>query len=239
MKPFHKELSNVPGLLVLAMQGLIFDFDGLMVDTELATFQTWQEVYQAYGCSLPLSTYATCIGSWGLFDPHEHLEVQIGRRLDREAIRLQRRQRYMELTKGQSLLPGVKDYVTDATRLGLKLGVASSSPRDWVVSHLTQFGLREYFDCIKCGDDVAQTKPDPELYQSVLDTLGLRADQAIALEDSPNGVLAAKRAGIFCVAVPNSVTSQLSLAHADLQITSLANVPLEKLLLQVEKNGEV
>ncbi len=125
------------------MQGLIFDFDGLIVDTELATFQTWQEVYQAYGCSLPLSTYATCIGSPGLFDPHKHLETQLGRLLDREAIRGQRRQRYIEMTQGQSLLPGVKEYITDAKRLGLKLGVASSSPSDWVMDHLSQFGIRQ------------------------------------------------------------------------------------------------
>jgi HAD superfamily hydrolase (TIGR01509 family) len=219
------------------MRGLIFDFDGLMVDTELPTFQTWQEVYQAYGGSLPLSTYATCIGSPGSFDPHEYLEAQLGRRLDREAIRLRRRQRYIELTAGQSLLPGVRDYITDAKRLGLKLGVASSSPSDWVVAHLSQFGLRECFDSIKCADNATRIKPDPELYELVLAALGLRADQVIALEDSPNGVLAAKRAGIFCVAVPNSVTRQLSLDRADRQITSLADCPLKELLLQVEKNG--
>ena len=218
------------------MRGLIFDFDGLILDTELPTFQTWQEVYQAHGCSLPLSSYETCIGSSGLFDPHEYLETQLGRSLDREAIRSQRRQRYIEMTEGQSVLPGVRGYVTDAKRLGLKLGVASSSPREWVVGHLSELGLREYFDCIKCVDDVTRAKPDPELYELVLDGLDLGADQVIALEDSPNGVLAAKRAGIFCVAVPNPVTRQLSLDHADLQLTSLADFPLEKLLLQLEES---
>ena len=116
------------------MRGLIFDFDGLILDTELPAFQTWQEVYQAHGCSLPLSTYATCIGSSGLFDPHEHLETQLGRSLDREAIRSQRRQRYIEMTEGQSTLPGVRGYVTDAKRLGLKLGVASSSPMNGLLA---------------------------------------------------------------------------------------------------------
>jgi len=219
------------------MRGLIFDFDGLIIDTELPAFQTWQEVYLAYGCSLPLPTYASCIGSSGLFDPHEYLEAQLGRLLDREAVRSQHRRRYMELTEGQSVLPGVRDYLTDAKRLGLKIGLASSSPREWVVSHLSQLGLRGHFDCIKCADDVTRTKPDPELYQSALTALGLRADQAIALEDSPNGVLAAKRAGIFCVAVPNPVTCQLALDQADLRLTSLADFPLETLLLQVWKNG--
>ena len=212
------------------MRGLIFDFDGLILDTELPAFQTWQEVYHAYGCSLSLSTYAACIGSPGLFDPHEYLEAQLGRLLDRELIRWQRRQRYIELTDGQSVLPGVKDYIVDAKRLGLRLGLASSSPRDWVVGHLSRFELREYFDCVKCADDVKRIKPDPELYQSVLDALKLRSDEAIALEDSPNGILAAKRAGIFCVAVPNALTRQLLLEQADLRLTSLADLPLESLL---------
>ena len=219
------------------IRALIFDFDGLILDTELPAFQTWQEIYQAYGCSLSLSTYATCIGSPGLFDPHEYLEAQLGRSLDREAIRWQRHQHYMELTQGQSVLPGVTDYIADAKRLGLKLGLASSSSRDWVTGHLSRLGLRAHFDCIKGADDVEHLKPDPELYQTVLEALDLRADEAIALEDSPNGILAAKRAGILCVAVPNALTRQLLLEQADLRLTSLAEVPLENLLLQVRKTA--
>ena len=219
------------------MQGLIFDFDGLITDTELPGFQTWQEIYQKYGCSLSLSTYAACIGSPGAFDPHAHLESQIGRTLDREEVRAQRRQRYMALTEAQSLLPGVKDYMTEAKWLGLKLGIASSSQREWVVGHLMQFGLDDYFDCIKCGDDATHVKPDPELYRLVLQTFNLPGDQVVALEDSPNGVLAAKRAGIFCVAVPNAVTRQLSFDHADLQLASLAAVSLAQLLEQIRSDG--
>src|SRR6266487_6066564 len=145
------------------MQGLIFDFDGLIVDTELPAFQTWQEIYQAYGCALPLSTYATCIGSPGAFDPHAYLEAQLGRLLDREEIRLRRQQRYLELTEEQSPLPGVQDYITEAKRLGLKLGLASSSPRDWVVDHLSQFRLREDIYSIYLPDDAMSSMPDPEL----------------------------------------------------------------------------
>jgi HAD superfamily hydrolase (TIGR01509 family) len=219
------------------MQGLIFDFDGLITDTELPAFQTWQEIYREYGCSLSLSTYAACIGSPGAFDPHAHLESLIGRPLDREEVRTQRRQRYMALTAAQSLLPGVEDYITEAKRLGLKLGIASSSQREWVVGHLVQFGLGDHFDNIQCADEATPVKPDPELYYQVLAALNLQADHVIALEDSPNGVQAAKRAGIFCVAVPNAVTRQLSLDHADLQLTSLADIPLEQLLEQVRRNG--
>lgn len=220
------------------IRALIFDFDGLILDTEVPDLQSWQEIYLEYGCTLPLSVWAVCIGgSSDLFDPYEYLESQLGRAVDREAIRAKRRRREAELTEAQRVLPGVREYITDANRLGLKLGVASSSSRDWVVGHLSRLELLPHFHCIKCADDVKHTKPDPALYLSALDELGLQAHQAIAFEDSPNGILAAKRAGLFCVAVPNPVTRQLSLQQADLQLTSLAELPLEGLLSKVQKYG--
>ena len=213
------------------IEALIFDFDGLILDTEISAYQTWQEIYREYACDLPFSTWALCIGgSPELFDPCEYLEAQIGRPLLREEIRLRRRQRHVAMVETQLALPGVEEYLLGAKRLGLKTGVASSSRHEWVDTHLARLGLLEYFDCIKCFDDVKHPKPDPELYLAVLDALNVRARQAIALEDSPNGVVAAQRAGIFCVAVPNPVTSQLSLEHADLQLTSLTEMPLEELL---------
>jgi HAD superfamily hydrolase (TIGR01509 family) len=220
------------------IRAIIFDFDGLILDTEVPEFQTWQEIYQTYGCELPLEVWAMAIGtSADVFDPYAHLEGLLGRLVEREEIRLKRRQRYTELLNAQSILPGVQAYIADAKRLGLRLGVASSSSRDWVVGHLTQLGLSPYFDCVKCADDVQRVKPDPALYQSVLDTLALPAERAIALEDSPNGIAAAKRAGLLCVAVPNSLTRQLSLAHADLQLDSLADLPLERLLAALQGRG--
>jgi len=214
------------------IQALIFDFDGLILDTETTDLQSWQEIYLEYGCTLPISAWAVGLGgSPDLFDPCEHLESQLGQSVDREAIRAEKRRRETELIEAQPILPGVREYITDARRLGLKLAVASSSSRSWVMGHLSRLGLLSHFHCIKCADDVKRTKPDPDLYISAIDALGLQANQAIAFEDSPNGILAAKRAGLFCVAVPNPVTRQLALQQADLQLTSLAELPLEKLLL--------
>jgi len=220
------------------IQAVVFDFDGLILDTEVPEFQTWQEIYQAHGCELALEVWATGLGtSSDAFDPYAHLEGQAGCRLDREAIQLRRRQRYLELLGATSALPGVREYIAEAKRLGLLLGVASSSSRKWVVGHLTELGLSSYFDCIKCRDDVPRVKPDPALYQAVVETFALQPHQAIALEDSPNGITAAKRAGLFCVAVPNPLTRQLSLAHADLCISSLADLTLPQLLEHVRRNG--
>jgi HAD superfamily hydrolase (TIGR01509 family) len=130
----------------------------------------------------------------------------------------------------QEALPGVVRHLEEARAMALKLGVASSSTSDWVRGHLARLGILESFDCIRCRDDVTNAKPEPDLYISVLECLGVRASEAIAIEDSPNGVLAAKRAGLRCVAIPNSITAGLDLGQADLILGSLAELTLAELL---------
>jgi len=219
------------------IRAIVFDFDGLILDTELPEFQSWQEIYTAHGCTLPFAVWARCIGTTEAFDPYAYLEEQLGRAVDREVVRLQQRQQCDARIAAQAVLPGVHDYIAEARRLGLQLGVASSSSRAWVSGHLTRLDLQQHFVCITCRDDVPRTKPDPALYRAALAMLGVRPEEAIALEDSPNGILAAKRAGLFCVAVPNVLTCQLPLGQADLQIPSLAALPLPELLRRMPGSG--
>ncbi len=217
------------------IRAVIMDFDGLILDTEGPSFQAWGEIFEAHGCSLPLSAWAAWVGSSAeMFNPYEYLEDQLGRAVDREEIRRIQGPREAELIAAQPILPGVEDYIAQAKRLGLKLGLASCSEREWVLTHLMRLGLRAHFDSIKCIEDVERAKPDPELYQAVLDELAVSAKQAVALEDSPHGITAAQSAGIFCVAVPNPLTRQLSTDHADLRLDSLRDLSLEELLRQVE-----
>ncbi len=218
------------------IQSLIFDFDGLILETELPAFQSWQEIYRNYLCDLPLDKWVACIGGTDQdFDPFEYLESSLGRTLPRTDILARRLRRHQLLVEELSILPGVEQYVREARELGLKLGLASNSSRRWVSGHLKRLGLYDQFDFIKYGDEVTNVKPDPELYLAVLDGLETPAEQAIALEDSPNGVLAARQAGIFCVAVPNSMTRHLPLDHASMRLTSMADVPLASLIAAVEQ----
>ena len=204
------------------------------MDTEFPSFQGWSELYEAHGCLLSMPTYAKHIGSPGAYDLFAHLEAQVGRSLDRPALTEKRRQRYYELTVDQQPFPGVKDYLADAKRHGLTLGIASGSRREWVEDHLHKFDLRAYFDCITGAEDVSCTKPDPEVYERTLDALGLGPEQVVAFEDSPHGVTAAQRAGIYCVAVPNRVTRQLSLDHADFQLASFSTLSLAQLFVHLQ-----
>jgi HAD superfamily hydrolase (TIGR01509 family) len=222
------------------IKALVFDFDGLIIDTESPDFDSWQETFAAHGCELTLETWADCIGrASGAFNPAEHLENQLGRPLDRPALRAARQQRFYEILARETLRPGVEEYLQDARRLGLKTAVASSATRDWVVCHLARFDALQHFDCIRCFDDGGRSKPEPDLYLATVRELGVRPEEAIAFEDSPNGLLAARRAGLYCVAVPNSVTARLPLENADLVLESLADLPLEELIARAEGRAPV
>ena len=217
---------------------LIFDFDGLIIDTEEADFRSWAEVYQEHGCELPFDTWRSNIGyaeGEGRFDAYAFLEEQLGRSLDRESIRTRRRRRLLELIDDRPVRPGVETYLADAKRLSLKLAVASSAPRWWVEDHLGKRGLRDHFAHVTCVDDVERGKPDPAVYLTTLRRLNLSADRAVALEDSPTGARAARRAGIYCVAVPNPITRGLPFDHADRLVDSLADLPLAHLLAELAK----
>ena len=221
------------------IRALIFDFDGLILDTESPDLQSWHEIYASFGHPFPEEDWLPVIGrSSGEveFDPYGHLESLIGRPVDREAIRAERRRRNRALLENQPILPGVEAYIADAQRLGLRLGVASSSTREWVVGQLTRIGLLEYFDAVKCRDDVGRGKPDPGVYLAVLDELGVEPEQAIALEDSTNGVKAAKTAGVYCLAVPNAVTRHFSFGEADHIVESLEDLKLRQLIAQADES---
>lgn len=206
---------------------LIFDFDGLIVDSETPGFRAWSEVYAAHGCPLPFDKYSACIGTIGGFDLHGYLEAQTGRSFDRTDLERACTSRWLELMHDQPLLPGIASCVTSAKKRGLGLAIASSSTQKWVTRNLKKFGLLDYFDAVCTSDYVGSVKPDPALYLLALDRLGVTAGEAIAFEDSPNGILAAKRAGLFCIAIPNPLTKDLPLELADRRLSSLEEFDLD------------
>ena len=219
------------------IRAIVFDFDGLILDTEEPVYRSWLEVYEAHGELLPFERWVQIVGSTTTeFHPQRHLEERLGRPLSQEVLegRIGRR---TEMILAQELLPGILQSIDDARGLGLKLGVASSSTRDWVSGHLERLGILGRFDCVRCRDDVNHAKPAPDLYLAVLDCLGVSPSEAVAIEDSPNGVMAAKQAGIRCVAIPNSITATLDLSQADVVLRSLSDLPLRDLLQRLDSGA--
>jgi putative hydrolase of the HAD superfamily len=208
------------------LRAVIFDFDGTIIDTETPWYQSWQEMYQQYQTDLPLALWSQNIGTHDDFDPIAHLESLVGINLNGETITALHRRRAHELIALQPLRAGVWALIRNARQAGLKLGIASSSRLASVMPHLERFSLAGYFDTICTADDVERVKPDPALYALALERLGVTLQEAVAIEDSLNGTLAALRAGLPCLVVPNSVTNHFTFPAEAVQLSSLETVDM-------------
>ncbi len=215
----------------LSAKGLIFDFDGLILDTETAVYEGWRELYQEHGHELPIETWVQCVGSdFGNYDPAADLETLVGRTLDWGSLTTRRRVRVSEILTGQQPLPGVRERLHEAQELGLRCAVASSSPREWVEPWLEKLHLRSYFDHVTTLDDTGKAKPDPSLFLHAAEKLGIDPKDLIVFEDSLNGLRAAEAAGMRCVIVPCPVTAGSPFTAFWQRLTSLNEVTLETLL---------
>ena len=220
------------------IKALIFDFDGLILDTETPDYRTWQSIYRDHGFELPQDEWGKIVGGWGIstFDAAAHLSLLSQGRLDSVSLRDRHRSESSALLLSQPVLPGVIDTLRQAKQLGLKLAIGSSSPHSWVDTHAKRLGIFDYFDTVVCEDEVGigRTKPYPDVYLAALKQLQVQKNEAVVFEDSPNGVRAARTAGIFVVAIPNPVTSLLTFEGANLTLRSLKDLSLHELLNKVK-----
>jgi HAD superfamily hydrolase (TIGR01509 family) len=222
----------------MSLKALVFDFDGLILDTETCIFNAWQELYARHACTLTTEDWLRNVGtSVEQFDPLADIRRQVAARGDGHASLdtldsdlAWRWQRETELIAQKPPMPGVTALLQEASQAGLKIGLASSSPCAWVTGHLQRLGLRRYFHAIVAQEDVTHTKPDPELYRTAVTRLHVEPTEAIAFEDSLHGLLSAQAAGLRCVVAPNGLTKTLSLDHADWLVESLDRVSLKNLI---------
>lgn len=217
------------------MNAIIFDFDGLIVDTESIWYEAFRLVFQRYDYELTIDEFALCIGTSDdvLFD---HLKKKIS--FTKESVIKEAEGIYRDQLQHVKLRDGVLEYLGTAKKLGLKIGLASSSNRNWVESFLNRFGIMNYFDVIKTSDDVANIKPDPELYVAAIEGLKSAPEETIAFEDSKNGLMAALAAGLSVVVVPNQVTSHLDFEGHRLRLDSMADMQLQELIQAISVSGE-
>jgi HAD superfamily hydrolase (TIGR01509 family) len=218
------------------LKALIFDFDGLILDTETPEVLVWQSIYREHGFDLPIHEWEKTIGGYGVstFDAADHLSHLSQGRLDPDTMRNRYRRESDLLIHASSIMPGVMEMLDKTRAHGLKLAIGSSSPHSWVDPHLKRLGIFHYFDPIICQDDVqpGRTKPNPDIYLKVLEQLKVQNTEAVVFEDSVNGVEASRRAGIFVVAAPNPLTAKMNV-KGDITVSSLAELSLQDLLARI------
>ena len=214
------------------IRALVFDFDGLILDTESALIAAYADVHAAHGVPFEHERFLHSIGHADYaFDPWHAFE----KRADRAALETERRARNRERDLHLPVLPGVIALLDAARDRSLRVGLASNSPRAHCERHLTRIRLLDRFEFLACREDVPLPKPAPDLYKLVLSRFALRGHDAVAFEDSHTGSLAAKRANLWTVAAPGISTAHHDFAHADLRVTSLADVKLDELIAKFGK----
>lgn len=216
----------------MAPDAILFDFDGLVLDTETSEFLTVAESFADHGLELSRDDWVAIIGTAD--HPHwmDMLEEALGRPLDdREAILETRRARHHARISEELLRPGVIELATAATEAGVGVAIASSSPLAWVTGHLQRFDVDHLFPVKATRDDVGKerTKPHPDLFLLAAERLGVDPARCVVLEDSEPGVTAANAAGCVTIGVPAGMTAEAAFAHADLVVRSVAELDLDRL----------
>ena len=221
----------------MAVDAVVFDFDGLLMDTETTSLASWQHEWRWHGLELDAGTFFADHGGDVSQVRYAELAAAVGPAYDRAASHARRLAYRDQLNASLELLPGIAGWLRQAGQLGIRLAVATSSPRAWASRHLAGSGSLAAFEFLAGGDEVARPKPDPGVYLLALERLGLPADQVLAVEDSPHGVAAARAAGVRCVAIPNPHADVARFAAADLVLSSAACLRLDEVLCAVESDG--
>jgi HAD superfamily hydrolase (TIGR01509 family) len=207
----------------------VLDFDGTVLDTEEPVYRSWWELWDDHGHELLRADWQALIGTDSGFYPRVELERRVGRPIEPERL-AQRLVRRDQLQAEHDVREGILAWLDAAAGAGVPVGIASSSPLEWVDTNLRRLGLRERFGVLVCAGDGMPHKPDPTSYRRACELLGADPVRSVAVEDSPHGVLAAVTAGLYTVAVPHPLTADLDLSAADVVTDSLIDLPLEEAL---------
>jgi HAD superfamily hydrolase (TIGR01509 family) len=196
------------------MKAIIFDMDGLMVDSERLYHQAQQEITRQFNKTLPEKARLKMMGRKPLESMKifvEALDIPI----DAEKVLEMRDDSMREKYKNNLVpLPGL-DHIIDTVYGKLKLAISTGAQEEFLDIVVDQLEIRNKFDVLQASDEIEKGKPHPEIYSKTCKKLGLEPGECIVLEDSLNGVIAGKRAGCYVIAVPSEYTKQENFDTAD------------------------
>ena len=207
---------------MLRHSAVLFDFDGVLVDTEWAIYQAWRRTFEAHNHDLPLEIYTRCIGSdFQSWSPKTHLEELTGLAFDWHDLDARRQIEIRAALNGAGAMPGVRGLLEKLRDRSLPMAVVSSSSHQWVDGWLEKLGLLHHFHTTVCRSDAPRIKPAPDLFLAAAERLAVDPRECLVIEDSLNGLNAAKAAGMQVWIIPNRVTRGLDFAAADRIFSSL------------------
>lgn len=208
------------------IKGVIFDLDGLLIDSEELHYLAWVKVLKPLGLNFSKKENFNYAGKQIDITAGELLE-KYNLNVAKEKLVKQRRKIIIKYLKDKDvkLMPYAQGAVKFfAKKNGTKLGLASGSVKEMIILKLKKAGLYNFFSIIVAGDDIKRGKPYPDIYLFATEKLKLKPNACLAFEDTQYGVESAKSAGLFCFAVPNKYSRKQNFSKADKVFPNLKEV---------------
>ena len=213
-------------------KAVLFDMDGVMLDTELVQSLAFEMVLAEYGITNPKKNEHGTVHVSGATTPEtwEILKKEYGLEADTEELTAKKRAAVMKaLDRDLEALPGLHTLLADLKRHDIRIAVASSAQRERLVFVLDRLGITEHFDATVSGNDVKHGKPAPDPYLLAAKQLSVEPSECVVIEDAYVGIQSAKAAGTKAVAVPHEFTKRMDFSSADLVVDSLNELSYDKL----------
>jgi HAD superfamily hydrolase (TIGR01509 family) len=215
----------------LRIDAVVFDFDGVIIDTETARYEVWKRIFQEHNQVLPKDIWVKSIGRTEYFiNPYDLLGQLTGTNIDTDKLRAYEKSMEEQYIAQKPLTAGLLERINEARGVGGRFAIASSASRRYVEKHLTERNILNNFDALVCRDDVSWHKPHPQPYLRALELLDAEIDYSFAVEDAPAGIEAAVSAGLFCVAVAGYMTRDMDQSRAHCIVNSLNEFTFESLI---------
>ena len=210
------------------MKAVIFDMDGVIIDSEPIHFEVDMQTMREFGVNISkdeLNKYVGTTNEYMLNDLINKYKIQ---KSIKEILEYK-----MELTIRRiketkiNAISGIPELLISLKHNNIKTAIGSSSPKELIITVIEKFQLGKYFDCIVSGDEVKEGKPKPDIYLEVSKRIGVNPEECIVIEDSRNGVLAAKNAGMKCFGFRNVNSGNQDLSKADIIVDSIRNIDIQ------------
>ena len=217
--------------MISEKKAILFDMDGVLVDSEPQHYRAWNLVFREMGFEMPWEPYKPCIGST-FPNLVRIVEEYTGKKInDLEAMRRSNKEKLkqVEAEEGVAAVEGVRELMPRFKEKGWRMAVASSSPKEQIASTVKALGIEDCFELLFTGESVPNPKPAPDTFLRCAEAMGVRPEECIVIEDSYNGSLAARRAGMYCIGIQNPGSGDQDLSNADMVIKEFKE--LEGLLL--------
>lgn len=217
------------------LKALVFDFDGVIIDTESVWFYIFRDwLKREYQYDLKIKDYLVCVGSHSS-EFFRFLKQDIGEHVDGYAYEQEAMAEYIERINILPPMKGVAELIKEAHEKGLKIALATSATEKKPRIHLERLGLIRYFDAFSTAELSKKLKPEPDIFLKAAELLDCKPEECLAIEDSGNGLIAARRANMPCLIVPNQITEHCDFEGYYKRVNSLDEVCIDEIIEDFKK----